>query len=903
MAGDSIPAHTIDSTIINIDVPNSLEYDGPGQSGRSYGILGRDVSYYFQENRDPHIRDPRSWDPRTALLRDPSNPSYRFPALVPIYGDYVEGTENTLRYQIPPPYLPIRTHVRERYETLFSEAAKALEFTHDPAFNMRTYLPPANPDIKLKYEIHLWDNYCNGRPYYDHVAETVCFPAFQTGYNPYEVYIHEMGHFISDVYGVSSSIVPFHPSLFWISLEGTADAFLTNIEFFRNNPHDPAYSSSLSPMRHAGLIDTLFLEGMGAGFSRSLSWGTGLVTPHTPIWGRHINVRRVREEAGGLSTPGNSDFYGSGMVLSQLFWNLLTNRRCNWSNSLDDRRAGDPCTNPTRLMESISDVEAQGFAHAAFTVMLASKADRVIQQIGVVKQFYLLLVSRGQIRVADYNNLLEVLRDHHYEMTSSPNDNINLSQYSQVGSRKDGCDREQYVYVRLGNRRVRIAPGDTRIFDRGYNAKTLEWFCGDSEEGFEQDPEFRIVRVSRASNGAISWTLYRERMTSTVSDNVNLSQYDQVGSRRDACDKFEYVYISLGNRTVRMAPGESRIFDRGYNAKALNWRCGFSNEDFEQDQAFRIIQVSRASNGAISWTFYREKMTSTVSDNVNLSGYSQVGTRRDGCDKYEYVYIPFGNRTVRIAPGNTRVFDRGFNSKTLSWRCGYENEFFSKDIAFRIIRISRASNGAISWTFYREKMTSTGSDNVNLSNFLQVGSRQDGCDKYEYVHIPFGNRTVRIAPGHSRTFDRGYNTRSLNWRCGTSNEGFQQSQAFRIIRVSRASNGAISWRFYREKPTSTPSDIREEDFFRLVWTRYIPVGSTRDACDRNEYVYFRRNRNNVRIAAGDRRIFDLGYNVRTVNWRCGNSDERFSNGTPFRIIQVSRSSTGAIEWTLYQRRY
>jgi len=132
-SGGNVPTNTIDSTIIAIDVENSVGYDGVGDPSKSYGILGRNISYP-PNPFVPYLKEPDNWDPTTAIVLDPSHPLYLYPSYVPIYGNYILGSENRIQHFGSPSHSGILAESQERYETLFTEAAKALEITYDPTF-------------------------------------------------------------------------------------------------------------------------------------------------------------------------------------------------------------------------------------------------------------------------------------------------------------------------------------------------------------------------------------------------------------------------------------------------------------------------------------------------------------------------------------------------------------------------------------------------------------------------------------------------------------------------------------------------------------------------------------------------------------------------------------------------
>lgn len=79
-------------------------------------------------------------------------------------------------------------------------------------------------------------------------------------------------------------------------------------------------------------------------------------------------------------------------------------------------------------------------------------------------------------------------------------------------------------------------------------------------------------------------------------------------------------------------------------------------------------------------------------------------------------------------------------------------------------------------------------------------------------------------------------------------------------------------------------------------TKEVLVGSTRDACDRNEMVRVHARDGIVELPANSDKTFSMGAPNREVFWNCGGSRERSANDHAFVTVHAVRHDNGAIDW-------
>ncbi|WP_375314945.1 hypothetical protein [Schlesneria sp. DSM 10557] len=86
----------------------------------------------------------------------------------------------------------------------------------------------------------------------------------------------------------------------------------------------------------------------------------------------------------------------------------------------------------------------------------------------------------------------------------------------------------------------------------------------------------------------------------------------------------------------------------------------------------------------------------------------KVGDTKDASDrKYTVEFEIAGGKTAKVAAGESKVFELQDVTKEFHWYNVAGNERIRERVAndanFNWVKISRAGNGAIEWTFYRAK--------------------------------------------------------------------------------------------------------------------------------------------------------------------------------------------------------
>lgn len=204
----------------------------------------------------------------------------------------------------------------------------------------------------------------------------------------------------------------------------------------------------------------------------------------------------------------------------------------------------------------------------------------------------------------------------------------------------------------------------------------------------------------------------------------------------------------------------------------------------------------------------------------------KVGDTKDACDKHDVVSFKAKPGTVKVKAGETKTFEMDGPRKHITWYCGNEQEEANNDVLWDKVRLKRASNGALSWTFYR-MTTPGGSDPSGPSS--PAGNTSDGCDKSHLVMVHGKSGDVKVAAGQKKTIDLASPVKELAWKCGSSDERVANDTAFDRVELTRRDNGAVKWAFalrtQNEDPPEVCPKIRAKG--RLVYKNpdgnYVPL--------------------------------------------------------------------------------
>ena len=186
---------------------------------------------------------------------------------------------------------------------------------------------------------------------------------------------------------------------------------------------------------------------------------------------------------------------------------------------------------------------------------------------------------------------------------------------------------------------------------------------------------------------------------------------------------------------------------------------------------------------------------------------TKVGDTKDACDKSNRVKFQTTSGQASVAANSTASFDLPSLTTEITWYCGGSRERSANGTAFNKVKISRASNGAIQWTFF--KVTGETTDTTQT----QLGNSRDACDASQAVTFSAKDGKVTLKAGQSVFKELPLMTRELSWKCGTSKERVANPNAFDFIQAERAGNGAIQWYFYR---TMAAPDDSTGDYIDMV---------------------------------------------------------------------------------------
>jgi len=194
----------------------------------------------------------------------------------------------------------------------------------------------------------------------------------------------------------------------------------------------------------------------------------------------------------------------------------------------------------------------------------------------------------------------------------------------------------------------------------------------------------------------------------------------------------------------------------------------------------------------------------TAAAQLLVASETKVGDTKDACDKSDLVKFQTSSGQAQVkANSATKGFDLPGLTREIYWYCGGSRERSANDKEFNKVKISRAPNGAIQWTFVRVTADAGGSANVNPD--VLMGNSKDACDASHLVTFKAKDGPVNLKAGQSVVKELPKLTRELSWKCGESNERVANPNAFNFIQAERAGNGALHWEFYREMTVTDDS--------------------------------------------------------------------------------------------------
>ncbi len=177
-----------------------------------------------------------------------------------------------------------------------------------------------------------------------------------------------------------------------------------------------------------------------------------------------------------------------------------------------------------------------------------------------------------------------------------------------------------------------------------------------------------------------------------------------------------------------------------------------------------------------------------------VASETKVGDTKDGCDKSNPVKFQTSSGQVSVGANSpTKGFDLPGLTKEITWYCGGSRERSANDKDFNKVKISRAANGAIQWTFVRVT-----ADAATVNPQTQLGNSKDACDGSHAVTFKAKDGQVTVKAGQSVVKELPGLTKELSWKCGNSDERVANPNAFNFVQLERAGNGALQWYFYRQ---------------------------------------------------------------------------------------------------------
>ena len=272
-----------------------------------------------------------------------------------------------------------------------------------------------------------------------------------------------------------------------------------------------------------------------------------------------------------------------------------------------------------------------------------------------------------------------------------------------------------------------------------------------------------------------------------------------------------------------------------------------------------------------------------------------VGTTHDACDGDDRVRLQGRDKNHSIRANTTENVPLPSFTSEITWYCGDSRERAANGAPFNNVRVRRASNGAITWTFrvVSEAPTAPPAGSASGEAVTNVGSTKDACDGSDRVSLTDARGQQVIRAGEVNRWLRFNDARTeITWFCGSSEERVANDVAFNDVLLTRAANGALSWVFRRREAAATTSHEAP--------TGLVRVGDTKDACDGSRRVRVPTPDGVVLVDAGQSKLFAVGSVTRQLGWSCFDSNERVANLIAFDWVNLARAGNGALSWIFYR---
>jgi hypothetical protein len=198
-----------------------------------------------------------------------------------------------------------------------------------------------------------------------------------------------------------------------------------------------------------------------------------------------------------------------------------------------------------------------------------------------------------------------------------------------------------------------------------------------------------------------------------------------VGDTRDACGGTS-VQFATKTGSLSVLKGQNQNLNKGNPApvalpsmtREITWYCDGTRERSANDTPFNAVEIQRAPNGAIHWTFF------VISEAASNATLIRVGDTKDACDGRQPVKLkalPPGAspsaplETIEVSAGQIRMAQLPALSREIGWTCGTSQERSANSLPFNQFQLERAGNGALQWVFYRSMAITNG---VGLGKFI-----------------------------------------------------------------------------------------------------------------------------------------------------------------------------------------
>lgn len=280
---------------------------------------------------------------------------------------------------------------------------------------------------------------------------------------------------------------------------------------------------------------------------------------------------------------------------------------------------------------------------------------------------------------------------------------------------------------------------------------------------------------------------------------------------------------------------------------------------------------------------------------VRVVAQQVVGTTNDACDGDDRVRLQGRDKMHSIRRSTTEDVPLPSFTSEITWFCGDSRERAANGAQFNNVRVRRASNGAITWTFRVVTETPKAPPGPSSAGEVvsNVGSTHDACDGSDLVRLTDSRGAQVIRAGEVNRWLRFNDPRTeITWFCGSSEERVANDVAFNDVVLTRAGNGALSWVFRRRERVATTSHEAP--------TGMVRVGDTKDACDGGRRVRVPTPAGVVLVDAGQSKLFAVGSVTRQMSWSCFDSNERVANPIAFDWVNIARAGNGAIQWIFYR---